>query len=121
VTRVQFFRYGIPMPQLQYRVVDHNGVLVGIADFGWEEFRHLGEFDGKVKYQRLLRPGESPSDSVVREKRREDRMRASLRGMTRFTWASVMPDNARQTMVELRRAMDESYRLYAHGRTVIAS
>jgi hypothetical protein len=87
VTRVQFFRYGIPKPQLQYRVVDHNGVLVGIADFGWEEFRHLGEFDGKVKYQRLLRPGESPSDSVVREKRREDRMRASLRGMTRFTWA----------------------------------
>ena len=121
VTRVQFFRYGIPMPQPQYRVVDHNGVLVGIADFGWEGFRHLGEFDGKVKYERFLRSGESPSDCVVREKRREDRMRAGLRGMTRFTWASVMPNNARQTMAELRQAMDQSHRLYVLGRAVIAS
>ena len=121
VTRVQFFRYGIPMPQLQYRVVDHNGALAGIADFGWDEFRHLGEFDGKVKYQKLLRAGESPSDCVVREKLREDRMRAGLRGMTRFTWVSVMPNNARRTMAELRQAMDQSYRLYVRGRTVIAS
>jgi len=121
VTRAQFFRYGIPMPEPQYRVVDHNGVLVGIADFGWEEYRHLGEFDGKVKYQRLLRAGESPSDCVVREKRREDRMRAGLRGMTRFTWASVMPENARRTMAELRLAMEQSHRLYVRGRTVIAS
>ena len=120
VTRVQFFRHGIPMPQPQYRVVDRNGVLAGIADFGWEEFRHLGEFDGKVKYEKFLRPGESPSDCVVREKRREDQMRAGLRGITRFTWASVMPDNSRRTMTELRQAMDQSYRLYVRGRTVIA-
>jgi hypothetical protein len=121
VTRVQFFRYGIPMPELQYRVIDHRGVLVGIADFNWDDSRHLGEFDGKVKYQKLLRPGETPSDSVVREKRREDQMRAGLRGMTRFTWASVMPDNARRTMAELQRAMAQSRRLYGYGRTVIAS
>jgi hypothetical protein len=121
VTRVQFFRYGVPMPELQYRVVDHRGELVGISDFNWEEYRHLAEFDGKVKYQKLLRPGESPSDCVFREKRREDKMRAEGRGMSRFVWDMVMPSTARQSMDDLRRALDQSRRLYARNRTVIAS
>ena len=64
VTRVQFHRYGIPMPVLQYYLVDRHGSLVGISDFYWEEHRHLGEFDGKIKYQKLLRPGETASECV---------------------------------------------------------
>jgi hypothetical protein len=44
------------MPLQQYHVVDH-GELIGIADFYWDDHRHLGEFDGKIKYQKLLRPG----------------------------------------------------------------
>ena len=88
VTRVKFFRFGIPIPELQHKVFDsagtgrHRGLLLG-ADTD-----HLGEFDGKVKYLKYLRPGESPSDCVFREKRREDRMRAGSRGMSRFVWAS---------------------------------
>jgi hypothetical protein len=121
VTRVQFFRYGIPMPELQYRVVNHRGELVGISDFGWVQYRHLGEFDGKVKYEKLLRPGESPSDCVVREKRREDQMRAEDHGMSRFVWSMVMPDTARRSMAELRRGLDQSRRLYSRNRTIIAS
>jgi hypothetical protein len=121
VTRVQFYRYGIPMPELQYRVIDRHGLLVGIADFYWEEHRHLGEFDGMVKYQRLLRPGETVSDCVIREKKREDAMRAELRGMTRFIWPEIMPDRARRTMTDLAQALDQSYRLYVRGRTIIAS
>jgi len=120
VTRVQFHRYGIPMPQLQYHVVDH-GQLIGIADFYWDDHRHLGEFDGKIKYQKLLRPDETASDRVFREKRREDAMRADLRGMSRFIWSDVMPQNARRTMAELAHALDRSYRLYVRGRTIIAS
>jgi hypothetical protein len=96
VTRVQFYRYGIPMPELQYHVIDSHGVLVGIADFHWDEHRHLGEFDGKVKYQKLLRPGESASECVIREKKREDAMRADFRGMSRFIWSEVMPHRARR-------------------------
>ena len=119
VTRVQFHRFGIPMPELQYHVVDH-GNLVGIADFHWDEHRHLGEFDGKIKYQKLLRPGEAASDCVFREKRREDAMRADLHGMTRFVWSDVMPHNARRTMSGLARALEQSYRLYVRGRTIIA-
>ena len=121
VTRVQFFRYGIPMPEPQCRVINSRGELVGISDFGWEEYRHLAEFDGKVKYQKLLRPGESPADCVVREKRREDQLRAEGHGMSRFVWSMVMPDTARRSMAELRRSLDQSRRLYARGRTVIAS
>ena len=100
VTRVQFFRYGIPMPELQYHVIDHHGVLVGISDFYWEQQRHLGEFDGMIKYQRLLRPGETVSECVIREKKREDAMRADLRGMSRFIWPDVMPLRARRTMAD---------------------
>ena len=39
VTRVQFHRHGIPMPELQYHVIDRHGVLVGISDFYWEQQR----------------------------------------------------------------------------------
>ncbi len=102
VSRVQFHRYGIPMPEPQFHVIGPRGELIGIADFYWEDFRHLGEFDGKIKYQKLLRPGESASDCVFREKRREDAMRAGSRGMTRFTWSDVMPRYARRTMTDLR-------------------
>jgi len=121
VTRVQFHRHGIPIPELQYHVLDRHGVLVGISDFYWEEQRHLGEFDGKVKYQRLLRPGETASECVIREKKREDAMRADLRGMSRFIWSEVMPQRARRTMADLAHALDQSYRLYVRGRTIIAS
>jgi hypothetical protein len=91
------------------------------SDFYWDDFRHLGEFDGKIKYQKLLRRGETPSDCVFREKRREDAMRADSRGMSRFVWADVMPRNARRSMVQLRAALDQSRRLYVRGRTIIAS
>ena len=74
VTRVQFHRYGIPIPELQHDVIDDQGYLIGTSDFYWKEYRHLGEFDGKIKYQKLLRAGETPSDCVFREKRREDAM-----------------------------------------------
>jgi hypothetical protein len=109
------------MPELQYHVVDRHGSLVGISDFYWEEQRHLGEFDGKIKYQRLLRPDETASECIFREKKREDAMRADLRGMTRFIWSEVMPRRAGRTMADLAQALDLSYRLYVRGRTIIAS
>jgi Transcriptional regulator, AbiEi antitoxin len=119
VTRVQFYRYDIPMPELQYHVVDRYGVLIAISDFYWEEHRHLGEFDGKIKYQKFLRPGETASECVFREKKREDAMRADLRGMSRFIWSEIMPHSVRRTMAELARSLDQSYRLYVRGRTII--
>ena len=119
VTRVQFYRYGLPEPELQLHVFDDNGQLIGISDFGWELYRHLAEFDGRVKYERLLRPGENVTDCVLREKRREDRMRATRRGMSRLIWSEVMPDTARASMRELGAALDTSRQLHTHNRVVM--
>jgi hypothetical protein len=116
VTRVQFYRFGIPRPDLQVSVFGGHGELLGVPDFLWDHQRHLGEFDGKVKYEKFRRPGESVSDCVVREKRREDALRASFRGMTRFVWSSVMPGSARTTMSRLADDLEQSHRLYVLGR-----
>ncbi len=61
-SRALFIRAGLPTPRLQYEVWGH-GVLLGRADFAWEAPWVLGEFDGAVKYGRLVRPGESPQDA----------------------------------------------------------
>lgn len=121
VTRVQFYRFDVPMPDLQFRVYDASGRLVGTSDFGWDEYRHLAEFDGKIKYLKFLRPGESPSDCVFREKRREDAMRAGYWGMTRFVWPTVMPQQAARSMAELRQALHQSRRLYVPVGITLAS
>jgi hypothetical protein len=85
-TRYLCWRAGLPMPELQYEVYD-AGVLIGIADFAWPAFGLLGEFDGKVKYGRLLRPDEEPGDAVFREKQREDHMRRVTGWrFVRITW-----------------------------------
>lgn len=116
VTRVQCYRYGIPAPDLQHKVYSERGELVARTDFWWEEQRHAGEFDGKIKYGRLLRDGDSASDVVVREKEREDEVRAIEGcGMSRFVWSMVMPDRARQSMTALAAALERSHRLYVLG------
>ena len=53
------------------------------------EFMTIGEFDGQVKYEELLRPGESPVDVVVREKRREDMLRALGWQVVRWIWEDL--------------------------------
>lgn len=112
LTRVACFRHGIPAPSLQHEVFGADGRLIGRSDFYWEEFRLLGEFDGRIKYERLLRIGETPADSVVREKRREDEMRSTACGMARFVWSDVQPDSAGRRMARLRHELEQSRRLY---------
>ena len=85
------YRQGIPMPQPQVEICDEFGQVVARVDFAWPEHRVYLEFDGKIKYEKLLRPGESASDVVFREKRRED-MIHELTGWRciRITWADLM-------------------------------
>jgi hypothetical protein len=83
-----FHRAGLPRPQSQHEVRRPDGSIVGITDWWWAEQGVLGEFDGKVKYGRLLKPGQDPGDVVFEEKRREDELR-ELTGarMIRLVWA----------------------------------
>ena len=48
----------------QYNVFDCNDRIVGRADFGWQDCSTLGEFDGRGKYGRLLKPGETVAGAV---------------------------------------------------------
>jgi len=83
------WRYGVPMPVPQYEIVVQGRVIARL-DLAWPEPGVWLEFDGKEKYVRFLRPGESSVDAVLREKRREDRVR-EITGWRciRVTWADL--------------------------------
>jgi hypothetical protein len=49
----------------------------------------VGEFDGKVKYGRALRPGQDPGEAVFVEKRREDALRDRSLQVVRWVWAEL--------------------------------
>ncbi|TQM15250.1 hypothetical protein [Pseudonocardia kunmingensis] len=87
-SRVAMARAGLPVPVLQWEVFGGAG-WIGTVDFGWPEKRTIGEFDGKEKYGRLLRPGQSPADAVYAEKRREDALRAENLSMVRWGWDAL--------------------------------
>ncbi len=85
-SRVALQRSGLPAPVPQWEVRSADGVFIGRVDFGWPELRTVGEFDGRVKYGRLLRPGQDPGDVVFEEKRREDGLRGARLSVVRWTW-----------------------------------
>lgn len=89
LSRVQLQADGLPKPALQYEVRSPRGELVGRSDFGWEEQRTLGEFDGRIKYGRLLKPGQPVEDVLFAEKVREDALRDLGWQVVRWTWADI--------------------------------
>lgn len=103
-SRYLFWQMGLPRPELQYPIHDRFGVLVGITDFAWPRYDVYGEFDGRVKYGRLLKENEQPGDVVFAEKRREDAIRRATGGIVvRFTWADLFAGSepARQLRASL--------------------
>lgn len=85
-----FYREGVPLPELQVEVHDTAGRLIGIVDFLWRTHRVFLEFDGRIKYERHRRPGESLADYLMREKRREERICEVTGWMcVRIGWADL--------------------------------
>jgi hypothetical protein len=85
------WKQGLPMPEPQYKIRDPTtGEILAIVDFAWPELGLFLEFDGKIKYQKLLKEGESPTDVVLREKRREELV-CRLTGWRciRIVWADL--------------------------------
>lgn len=72
-TRSRFLCWAqhLPAPVPNYPILDTRGVEVARVDLAWPDLGVFLEFDGKVKYQALLRDGESVVDCVLREKQRE--------------------------------------------------
>ena len=106
-SRVLLHRLGLAPSTLQPPVRTASGRILGRADFGWEQERVLGEFDGRVKYGKLLRLGQDPGDVVFAEKRREDARRDEDWGVVRWTWADLTPHvlgpRVRQALTRGRR------------------
>jgi hypothetical protein len=84
------YRHGVPAPIPQYDVVDDAGQVFARLDFAWPELGVWLEFDGREKYVKFRREGESVVDAVLREKERESRI-CELTGWRciRITWADL--------------------------------
>lgn len=105
-SRVAMHRAGLPPPVLQHEIRDRFGSLIGRVDFWWPEAGVAGEFDGKIKYRRLLRPGQDAGDVGYAEKLREDAIRAQdgVRTVVRWTWHEL--DEFGGVTDRLRHALD---------------
>ena len=86
VSRVRMQLDGVPAPDLQRDIVGPDGRAVARVDFYWDEHQTAGEFDGEVKYGRLLKPGETAGDVVFQEKVREDQIRDLDQQVARWIW-----------------------------------
>ena len=103
-SRVILHRWKLAPSALQFEVRSDAGLVVARTDFAWEEERLVGEFDGRVKYGRLLRPGQDAGDAVFEEKRREDAIRDERWGVVRWVWADLQrPD---RLAARVRRARE---------------
>jgi hypothetical protein len=100
ISRVSMSIAGLPAPRLQVRLQGASGRWYTV-DFWWPQFNHIGEFDGRFKYSdpEFLR-GRTPHQALLDEKAREDDLRASGRGMSRWMWETALsPKRLRDLLV----------------------
>lgn len=89
MSRALIHELGFIAPDLQVAHPHDGGV--DYVDFEWRDHKIIGEFDGRVKYQRLEYLGSlSPAEAVFKEKVREDRLRSEPNSMVRWIWADLM-------------------------------
>lgn len=88
-SRVYLQRNGFPAPDLQLNLFDEFGFFVARTDFAYEEEGVIGEFDGLVKYMNSDDGTRTPSDVVIDEKAREDRLREHGWVVVRWTWKDL--------------------------------
>jgi hypothetical protein len=77
------------MPDAQPDIFDEDGQFVARVDFCWRKLRTIGEFDGKIKYGRVLKPGQPIEDVLFEEKRREDALRDLGWQIVRWLWRDL--------------------------------
>ena len=103
------YHEGLPRPEPQYEVFDADGTIVGRVDFAWPEFGVFLEFDGKVKYERYRREGETLDEYLMREKRRElDICQATGWTCIRITWTDL--NRPRQLAARIRAILSATGR-----------
>lgn len=96
VSRASIHLAGLPAPELQVPMRGASGRNYTV-DFWWPRFSLIGEFDGQTKYRdpEFLN-GRTPQQAVYDEKLREDDLRATGKGMSRWPWeVAVSPPRLR--------------------------
>lgn len=85
-----FHEHRITRPEPQVEVHDDRGNLLGRVDFAWRANGVFLEFDGRIKYERYRRPGETLEEFLLREKRREEQICTATGWVCiRVTWADL--------------------------------
>ncbi|WP_152361545.1 type IV toxin-antitoxin system AbiEi family antitoxin domain-containing protein [Microlunatus speluncae] len=113
VSRVVMVDLEVPPPVLQFEVLNERDEEVACVDFCWPAQRTVGEFDGKIKYGRLLKPGQSVSDVLFAEKQREDAIRDLGWQVVRWVWDDLRRPDALAD--RLTRAFARSARTWRSG------
>lgn len=96
---------GLPRPEPQVTIYDESGAVFARVDFAWPDRGVFLEFDGKIKYERFRREGESLEAYLMREKKREERI-CQLTGWVciRIGWADL--ENPVATASRIRRVLE---------------
>lgn len=93
LTRLALDRRGMPPLEWQPGVFDELGKFVGRTDGAVPSCGVLLEFDGEIKYRRLVKPGQDAVQVVLDEKRREERLSELGWLVIRAIWADLaQPD-----------------------------
>jgi hypothetical protein len=104
----------LPRPEPQVGVLDEWGHVFAYADFLWRREGVFLEFDGRIKYERFRREGETLEQYLLREKRREELI-CQLTGWVciRITWEDLA--SPRRTAQRIRRILDSRRRWLGAG------
>jgi hypothetical protein len=84
-SRVFFLTSALPMPKTQVVIRTQDGQFIARVDFLWEKQGLIGEFDGRIKYGRLL-TGRSAEETVYAEKLRQEALEKQGYRVVRWTW-----------------------------------
>ncbi|WP_277831724.1 hypothetical protein [Speluncibacter jeojiensis] len=101
-SRVRLHLSGITDLELQQNFLSPDGIYLGRTDFFDPTHGVIGEFDGKVKYGKYLKPGQDPGDAVFLEKQREDALRDAGFEVVRWIWREL--DDMAAVALRFRRA-----------------
>jgi len=104
--------WSYPEPDCQWRVDRPDGRIAGVVDFVLHRERLMIEFDGQIKYGRLLKPGQTIADVIQAERARE-RLLEDLTGyrMFRLVWSEL--ERPAELDARLRNAIANNLRVRA--------
>jgi len=94
VSRFNMRVIGVPQPTLQHRFDDHLG-LIGFSEFYWQDYKLVGESDGRIKYlDPAYRNGRTLERVLYDEKVRADRLGSLGLRVSRWDWDTALSPEA---------------------------